>query len=124
MAFTVTAPTGLIDGVPSCRLPHVQAHVRMTPMGDDAAEASSGGHRVGPKMPFEISGAVAEAEQLGDTRSQVAGQHPGLDDDPLSLGPEGQPASPRLTDLGRFVLAGARSRLLTEIVDSLVQGTR
>ena len=93
-------------------------------MGDDAAEASSGGHRVGPKMPFEISGAVAEAEQLGDTRSQVAGQHPGLDDDPLSLGPEGQPASPRLTDLGRFVLAGARSRLLTEIVDSLVQGTR
>ena len=94
-------------------------------MADDAAEASSGGHSVGPKWPFEISDDVPEAERLGaGARFQVVGQHPGLGDKPLSLGPERQPASPRLTDLGRFVLAGARSRLLTEIVDSLVQGTR
>ena len=66
---------------------------------------------------------ISEAEHLA-ARSQVVGELHGPDDEPLSFGLEGQPASPQLTDLGRFVLAGARSRLFAEIVDSLVQGTQ
>jgi type II secretory pathway predicted ATPase ExeA len=88
-----------------------------------AAEASSGGHSVERKWPSEILDAAAHAEHLG-ARSQVLGQLRCRDYGRLSLGPEGQPASSQVTDLGHLVLAGARSRLLAEIVDSLSQGTQ
>jgi type II secretory pathway predicted ATPase ExeA len=88
-----------------------------------AAEASSGGHSAERKLPSEILDAAAQAEHLG-ARSQVLGRFRCRDYRGLSLEPEGQPASPQVTDLGRLVLAGARSRLLAEIVDSLLQGTQ
>jgi type II secretory pathway predicted ATPase ExeA len=81
-----------------------------------AGDVSCGGFSVERKLPSEILDAAAQAEHLG-TRSQAQGQLRCRD-----CG--GQPASLQVTDLGRLVLAGARSRLLAEIVDSLLQGTQ
>ncbi len=79
-----------------------------------AAEVLAGDHTI-----EKISDAVAEVEPFG-ARSRVVEQLHVTNDGR----PEAPPASSQPTDLGRLVLAGARSRLLTEIVDSLAEGTQ
>ena len=92
-------------------------------MADDAADASFGGHSAERKVPFEMSGTVSDTERLG-ARPQVVRQLHGPADERALLGAGGQPASSQLTDLGHLILAGARGRLLTKIVDTLGQGTQ
>ena len=87
-------------------------------MANDAAEASFGGHSVERKVPFEISDAVSDSRAPRRPTSQLRSG------DAAIAWCRGQPASAQLTDLGRLILAGARSRLLAEIVDTLVQGTQ
>ena len=128
MAFAVALfalLAGFTGGVSSPMLSNPRSGSREGEGADTnaAGEASSGGNSAERKLPSELLDAVAQAEHLG-AQSQVLGQRRCRDYGRLPLDPEGQPACSQVTDIGRLVLAGARSRLLAEIVDSLLQGTQ